>query len=319
MIECALFCGVIGYEEELVIVMLLHPIKAEFLCLGGQIAAFAFRGNIAVFLFKSIVKLRKSDNGERKRGHNEFNAESFLYAFAVFFVDNAESICQYFGLNLHNIAIGFDIAEFKVKARKFGCVLACERFFRTENGTDLKYTFKTRRHCHLLVELRTLGKIRLAVKIFNFKNIRAALACRSDKLRSVNLDKVLFKEVFAHCVHKAALNLKQELVLVRAQIDPAIVQPLIDCRAFDRLFFLCCGNFLADNGQCVRNGFDFKFRRQKLDSAHFNVLVFRNKSGAADYGIGSYARNVVNKRGAFLFFDGYLQLSGDVLDDDKSH
>lgn len=100
MIECALFCGVIGYEEELVIVMLLHPIKAEFLCLGGQIAAFAFRGNIAVFLFKSIVKLRKSDNGERKRGHNEFNAESFLYAFAVFslttpraYVNISASIC----------------------------------------------------------------------------------------------------------------------------------------------------------------------------------------------------------------------------------
>ena len=28
MIECALFCGVIGYEEELVIVMLLYPIKS---------------------------------------------------------------------------------------------------------------------------------------------------------------------------------------------------------------------------------------------------------------------------------------------------
>ena len=54
-------------------------------------------------------------------------------------------------------------------------------------------------------------------------SLRAALAGSSDQLGGVALDEVTVPQELAHGVHKAALCLEHELVLVGAQVDPAVI------------------------------------------------------------------------------------------------
>ena len=142
----------------------------------------------------------------------------------VFRYDLFHHIGYHVLLELHNIAEGVDIRKFKVKSRKFGGVLARVRFFGTEYRRDLKNALKARSHCHLLIELRRLGKVCVAVKIVELEHLGAALTRRAYDLGRVELKKVMIEQELTHCGDHVCLKLEYEGVALGAQIDPAVIK-----------------------------------------------------------------------------------------------
>ena len=65
VVERALLGGIIGDEEELVAVVLLHPLVAQALGLGGQIALFGLIDGVAELFFQTLVQVGQLDHGER--------------------------------------------------------------------------------------------------------------------------------------------------------------------------------------------------------------------------------------------------------------
>ena len=198
-------------------------------------------------------------------------------------------------------------------------MLAGKGFLRTEYGSDLEDALETACHRHLLIELGALRKIGFPAEILDLENVRSALAGCADELRGMNLDEILIEEALPHCIDKAGLYLKEKLVFIGAKVDPAVVEPLVDSGTLDRLLFLGRRYILADDGERIGNGFNYKLSGQKLDAAHLYIFILANRADDGYDAVGSDLRKLIKKLGAFFFFNRYLKLARYILDNDKSH
>ncbi len=68
MIERAFFAAIVGYEQEFVIIVFLHPVETQTFGFGGKIAFLAFRHGVTVVFFQSVVKIFECNDGEGVSG-----------------------------------------------------------------------------------------------------------------------------------------------------------------------------------------------------------------------------------------------------------
>ncbi|MPN13962.1 hypothetical protein SDC9_161288 [bioreactor metagenome] len=158
-----------------------------------------------------------------------------------------------------------DIGKLEIESGEFRRVPVGIRLFRAKNGPCFKDSLKSRSHRHLFVELRALREICFFVEITHFEYIRATLARRRDQLWCVNLQKLPLYEEGAHCAHKTSLHLKDQPLLLGAQIDPAIIQPCVDVCA------------LAQR-QSGGEGEQFQPGGDQFPPAKLDLRVFLNRS-----------------------------------------
>ena len=188
-----------------------------------------------------------------------------------------------------------------------------------EHGTGLEDTLKTGSHSHLLVELRALCQIGVAVEVVHLEHLRAALAGSSDQLGGVDLNEVAVQQELAHGVDKAALCLEHQLVLVGAQVDPAVVDALVDAGALHSLLFLGGGDLLADDGQCIGGALHLDALGDHLHAAHLDVIVLHHLAGNGDDRVRGELVDGIHQFGVVGLFHRDLQLAGNILQHDKCH
>ena len=97
----------------------------------------------------------------------------------------------------------------------------------------------------------------------------------------MDLDEVAFQQELTHGVDKAALCLEHQLVLVGAQVDPAVVDALVDAGTLHSLLLLGGGDLLADDGQRVGDALDLDGLGDHLDAAHLDVVVLHHLAGVS--------------------------------------
>ena len=313
VIERALLGGIIRDEQELMAILLLDPLVGEVLRLGGQVAFLAVRALVAEFLFQLGVQVGQLDDRERRGRHDHRHAEHALDVLAVGLLDLGERIGQQLLLHLHHVAEGFDVAELQIEAGEFGRVLAGEGLLRAEHRPHLEDALKAGGHRHLLVELRALRQIRLAVEILDLEHVRAGFARRADELRGVDLHEPARQQEFAHGVNHNGLRLEHQLVRVGAQVDPAIVDALVDGRALMPL---------------ARLAVDRQRRGQRLDddllgidfnAAELDVLALHSPADDGNHGIQGDLVDGVIQRLVLALFHGDLHLAGNILEHDEGH
>ena len=78
VVERTLLGGIIGDEEELVTVVLLHPLIAQALGLSGQVALLALVHGVAELFFQTLVQVCQLDHRERSGGNDHFLPEHLL-------------------------------------------------------------------------------------------------------------------------------------------------------------------------------------------------------------------------------------------------
>ena len=192
-------------------------------------------------------------------------------------------------------------------------MLAGEGLLRAEHRPDLKDALKAGGHCHLLVELRALRQIRLAIEILDLEHIRAGFARRADELRGVNLHELALQQELTHGVDHDGLRLEHQLIRVGAQVNPAIVDALIDGRAL-----VAFARFAVDR-QRRGQRLDDDLLGINLNAAELDILALH---GLADNGNNGIERNLVDsviQRLILALFHGDLHLAGNILEHDESH
>ena len=135
----------------------------------------------------------------------------------------------------------------------------------------------------------------------------------------MDLDEVTVQQELAHGVDEAALCLEHQLVLVGAQVDPAVVDALVDAGALHSLLFLGGCDLLADDGQRVGDALDLDGRGDHLHAAHLDVVVFHHLAGDGDDGIRGELIDGIHQIGVIFLFHRDLQLAGNILQHDKCH
>ena len=143
-------------------------------------------------------------------------------------MDLSQRIGQEFLFHLHDIPVAVNIGELQVKAGEFRCMLVGKRLFRTEYRSHLEDPLKPGCHRHLLVELRALCQIGLPVKILDLKYVGTRLRGRPDQLGRMDLHKAAVQQERTHGIYQNGLRLEKDLIFLRSQIDPAIINPLIN-------------------------------------------------------------------------------------------
>ena len=319
MVEGALFGGVIGDEQELVVVVLLDPLVAQAFGLGGQVALLGVIDGVAELLFQTLVQVGQLDHGERSLRDDDLLPEGFLDLLAVSFLHGGQTGLQQLLFHLHDVIEGGDVAELQIEAGELGSVLVGVALLGAEDGAGLEDALKAGSHRHLLVELGTLGQISVAVKIIDLEHLRAALAGGRDQLGGVDLDEILVQQELTHGVDHAALGLEHQLIFIGAQIHPAVVDALVDAGALDGLLLLGGSDLLADDGQCVGNALDLDGLRDHLDAAHLDVIVLHHLAGHGDDGIRGQPVDGIHQFGVVFLLNGNLQLAGNILQHDKGH
>ena len=319
VVESALLSIVIRDEEELVVIVLLHPVVAQALGLGGQVALLGIVHHIAEVLFQTLVQVSQLDHGERGLGHDDFLAEQLLDLVAVCVLHSLQASLEQLLLHGHDILVRGDVTELQIEAGELRGVLVGIALLGAEHRAGLENALKACSHCHLLVELGALCQIGIAVEVIHLEHLRAALAGSSDQLGGVDLDEVLVQQELAHGVDHAALGLEHQLVLVGAQIDPAVINALVDAGTLHCLFLLGGGNGLAGNGQCIRNALHLNGLGDHLNAAHLDVVVLDHLTGDSDDRIRGQLIDGVHQIRMILFFNRDLQLAGDILQYDKGH
>ena len=106
VVESALLGGVIGDEQELVAVVLLDPVVAQALGLGGQIALLALVHGVAELFFQSLVQVCQLDHRERGGGHDDFQSEQLLDLVAVAVLNGLQTGGQQLLFHLHHVFEG---------------------------------------------------------------------------------------------------------------------------------------------------------------------------------------------------------------------
>ena len=319
MVEGALLGRVIGNEQELVTVVLLDPVVAQALGLGGQIALLALVHGVAELFLQTLVQVCQLDHRERGGGHDDFLTKQLLDLVAITVLNSLQTGGQQFLFHLHHVLEGGDVAELQIEAGELGSVLVGVALLGAEDRAGLEDALKAGSHRHLLVELGTLGQISVAVKIIDLEHLRAALAGGRDQLGGVDLDEILVQQELAHGVDHAALGLEHQLIFIGAQIHPAVVDALVDAGALDGLLLLGSSDLLADDGQCVGNALDLDGFRDHLDAAHLDVIVLHHLAGHGDDGIRGQPVDGIHQFGVVFLLNGNLQLAGNILQHDKGH
>ena len=319
VIEGTLLGGIIGDEEELVTVVLLHPLIAQALGLGGQVALLALIDRIAELFFQTLVQVCQLDHRERGGGHDDFLTEHLLDLIAVVVFDGLQTSSQQLLFHLHHVFIGSDVAELQIEAGELGGVLVGVALLCAEHRAGLEDALKAGSHGHLLVKLGALCQIGIAVEVIHLEHLRAALAGSSDQLGGVDLDEAAVQQELAHGVDETALCLEHQLVLIGTQVDPAVVDALVDAGALHRLLFLGGCDLLADDGQCIGNALDLDGLGDHLHAAHLDVVVFHHLAGDGDDGIRGELVDGIHQIGVIFLFHRDLQLAGNILQHDEGH
>ena len=165
------------------------------------------------------------------------------------------------------------VPELQIEAGELGGVLVGVALLGAEHRAGLEDALKACSHGHLLVELRALCQIGVAVEVVHLEHLRAALAGGSDELRGVDLDEAALEQELTHGVDEAALCLEHQLVFIGAQVDPAIVDALVDAGTLHSLLLLGGGDLLADDGQRVGDALDLDGRRDDGLSVRVRMQV----------------------------------------------
>ena len=84
------------------------------------------------------------------------------------------------------------------------------RLFSSEARRTFEYSLESRRHSHLLVELRRLREIGVAVKVVELEDLGARLGSRADDLGEMELGELILKEIVAESRGDLALNVEDE-------------------------------------------------------------------------------------------------------------
>ena len=319
MIEGAFVGGVVGDEQEFVVIVLFDPLVGEPLGVGGEVALLGIGAGIAEVLLQPAVEICELHDGEGDLRNDHGDPEELFDLVADRVFHFGEGAGEQALLHFHHVFVGFDIAELKVEAGELGRVLVGEGFLGAENRSALENALESRRHRHLFVKLRALREVGVAVEVLDFKHVRAALGRRADQLRRVDLDKVLFEQVVTHRVDENRLRPKHQLVLFGAEVDPAVVDALVDRTALDRLFFLGRGDVLPHDGERLGDALGFDRTRDQLDAAHFDVFVLDHDAFDGDHRIGGQRIDHRNKVGELLLLDRDLYFSRDIFQHDKRH
>ena len=206
MIEGSFLCIVVGDEKELVIKHIAAELLGHSLSLGGKVALKLVGNGIAVSCLKLGINVLKLHSGERKGGNGKLLTVKLLQLVRMLLVYLFNSVGNKFLLELHDVLKALDIGELKVEAGELGRMLVGVGLLCSEYGAGLKNTFKAGCHSHLLIELGRLRKVCGGIKILYRKNVRAGLACRSDKLRCVDLYEVTLNEELTHSGGKGGLK-----------------------------------------------------------------------------------------------------------------
>ena len=135
----------------------------------------------------------------------------------------------------------------------------------------------------------------------------------------MDLDEVAVQQELAHGVDKAALCLEHQLVLVGTQVDPAVVDALINAGALDSLLLLGGCDLLADDGQRIGDALDLDGLGDHLDAAHLDVIVCHHLAGDGDDGIRGELVDGVHQLGVVGLLDRDLQFAGNILQHDEGH
>ena len=319
MVESTLLGRVISDEQELVAVVLLDPVVAQTLGFSGQVALLALVHGVAELFLQSLVQVCQLDHRERGGGHDDFLPEQLLDLVAIAVLNSLQTGGQQLLFHLHHVLEGGDVAELQIEAGELGSVLVGIALLGAEHGTGLEDTLKTGSHSHLLVELRALCQIGVAVEVIHLEHLRAALAGSSDQLGGVDLDEVAVQQELAHGVDKAALCLEHQLVLVGAQVDPAVVDALVDAGALHSLLFLGGCDLLADDGQCIGGALHLNALGDHLHAAHLDVIVLHHLAGNGDDRVRGELVDGIHQFGVVGLFHRDLQLAGNILQHDKCH
>ena len=192
-------------------------------------------------------------------------------------------------------------------------MLAGEGLLRAEHRPHLEDALKAGGHRHLLVELRALRQIRLAVEILDLEHVRAGFARRADELRGVNLHEPARQQEFAHGVNHNGLRLEHQLVRVGAQVDPAIVDALVDGRALMPLARLA-----VDRQRC-RQRLDDDLLGIDFNTAELDVLALHGLADDGNHGIQGDLVDGVIQCLVLALFHGDLHLAGNILEHDEGH
>ena len=313
VVERALLRAVIGHEEELVAVLLLHPVERQVLGLGGQVALLLLRHLVAELLLEFRVQVGQLDLRERQRRDLQRHAEDLLQLLAIGLLHLAQRVGQQLGLQRHHVLIALDEAELQVKAGELGGVLAGEALLRAEDRADLEDALKAGGHGHLLVELRALCKVGVAVEVLDLEHVRAGLGGRADQLRRVDLQEVSAQQILAHRAHKHGLDLEEQLILFGAQVDPAVVDALVDGRALVALARL------AVDGQRRGDALDDDLPGIDLHAAQLHILAFDSLADDGDDGVGGQGIDRSVKLRILVLLHGHLHLAGNILEHDEGH
>ena len=319
MVESALLGGVIGDEQELVAVVLLDPVVAQALGLGGQITLLALVHGVAELFLQSLIQVCQLDHRERGGGHDDLLPEQLLDLVAVAVLNSLQTGGQQLLFHLHHIFEGGDVAELQIEAGELGSVLVGVALLGAEHGTGLEDTLKAGSHGHLLIELGALCQISVAVEVVHLEYLRAALAGSSDQLGGVDLDEVAVQQELAHGIDEAALCLEHQLVLVGAQVDPAVVDALVDAGALHSLLFLGGCDLLADDGQCIGGALHLDALGDHLHAAHLDVVVLHHLTGDGDDRVRGELVDGIHQLRVVGLLHRDLQLAGNILQHDKCH
>ena len=319
VVERALAGGVVGHEQEFVVIVLFDPVVAQPLGLGGQVALFGLVHRVAEVLLQALVQVGQLDHREGGLGHDDRQAEHGLDLVAVGVLDRLQGGLEQALLHGHHVPVGVDVAELQIEAGELGGVLVGVGLFGPEHRPHLKDALEAAGHGHLLVELGALGQVGVAVEVVHLEHFGAALAGGGDQLGGVDLDEVLVQQVLAHGVDQDGLGLEHQLVFVGAQVDPAVVDALVDAGALHRLLLFGGGDLLADDGQGTGDALDLDALGDHLDAAQLDVVVQAGLAHHRDDRVAGQLVDDGHKVGVVLFFNGDLQLAGDVLEHDKGH
>ena len=133
------------------------------------------------------------------------------------------------------------------------------------------------------------------------------------------LQKSAFIQKIAHSFGKKRLSLKNQLVAIRTQINPAIIHTVINSGTSYGSLLFGSGNILALYGKSSSYGLNLDFGWEYFNAAHFYIFAFMRHTDYRYYGIGGNLTECGQKIRMFIFFYSYLNPARNVLQNYKAH
>ena len=278
------------------------------LCLGSKVALKLVGKNVAISCLKLCIYVSKLHSGERKAGNDNLVLGTIKLndLVTVLLLNLCKSIGKKLLLHLHNVLKGVNVGEFKVKACELGSMLVGIGLLCSEYRACLEDSLKTGSHSHLLIELRGLSKVCKSVKILNLENVGAGLARCSDKLGSMDLNKVTLYKELTHSVSECSLHSIHKLVLLTTEIDPSVIHTHVDIRVILNRKRVC------DRLNSHKGGVHFL-------TAHLNVLACNNLTLEGYNRVNGKLVKHLGKFRMLFLLNSDLELTRNVSYNDKRH